>query len=353
MTAALTPNLDGSVLNENVLHLRVPAKVNLFLHVTGRRPDGYHLLESVFCPVSLYDRLSLRLSAQAGVRLQGGLPGVEPDQDLAVRAARALLARVPGGQHIGADITLEKFIPAGAGLGGGSADAAFTLMGLNHLLGDALDIDVLHDLAIRLGADVPFFLLGKPAFVSGIGEELQPLDWPEMSLVLVKPPVHIPTAAIFGSPDLTRDCESVKISVFGFSGTRSGTESPKGGESASVKTPQPELPSALFQFLSDHTRNVLQVAAVAYDATVQRALDSLLELPTDLRPRWARMTGSGSAVFGVFDSLSQARSAATLLEAQLGTTVGKLADPSSASQWSVHVVQTLADAQLKNQIVQV
>ena len=128
----------------DTLQLRVPAKINLFLHVTGRRTDGYHLLESIFCPVALFDDLRIRLSAQPGVRLTGGLPGVNPQEDLTVKAAHAFMqaaraagALFPAVGHLdcGIDLTLLKRIPAGAGMGGGSADAAFTLMGLNHLAG--------------------------------------------------------------------------------------------------------------------------------------------------------------------------------------------------------------------------
>ncbi len=194
-----------------------PAKLNLFLHVTGRRDDGYHLLQTVFQLVDHGDTLDFHLRDDERIARVTELDGVAEDDDLTVRAARLLqttLAERTGQVIPGVDIAITKRLPMGGGLGGGSSDAATTLMALNHLWGDALGSGELMALGLQLGADVPFFIFGRNAFAEGIGEELVAIDTPELWYVVIEPGVMVPTAAIFGSTDLTRDTKPVKIADF-------------------------------------------------------------------------------------------------------------------------------------------
>jgi len=188
-----------------------PAKLNLFLHVTGRRSDGYHSLQTVFQFIDLCDYLVFEPRA-AGIRRTNPLPGVDPDQDLTVRAAR-LLQRHAGIDR-GADITLDKRIPLGGGLGGGSSDAATTLWVLNRLWGLDYSIDTLADLGLRLGADVPVFVRGRAAWAEGIGEILTPLDLGTAWYAVVVPGVEVRTADVFADPDLTRRAKAFTIAGF-------------------------------------------------------------------------------------------------------------------------------------------
>ena len=189
-----------------------PAKLNLFLHVVGRRPDGYHLLQTVFRLIECCDRLHFEPRADASVRLTHPLPGVPQDDDLCVRAARLLQSA--SGCRRGADIGLDKSIPMGAGLGGGSSDAATVLIALNRLWGLDLPKPRLAALALGLGADVPFFLHGGNAFGEGIGERLSAIDLPPAWYLVLVPPVRTPTAAIFADPGLTIETKIVTISSF-------------------------------------------------------------------------------------------------------------------------------------------
>lgn len=190
-----------------------PAKINLFLHVTGQRDDGYHLLETAFRFVDLCDTLNFDLRNDGMIVREGDhLPGLAEDDDLVVRAAR-LLQKATGTKQ-GAQIRYEKIIPSGGGLGGGSSDAATTLIALNRLWNTGLGRQELMDLALPLGADVPVFIYGQPAFARGIGEVFSPLTLPERAYLVVQPPQTVPTAGVFASPDLTRNTPCVRISVF-------------------------------------------------------------------------------------------------------------------------------------------
>ncbi|MFA5665069.1 4-(cytidine 5'-diphospho)-2-C-methyl-D-erythritol kinase [Castellaniella sp.] len=197
-----------------VLHdVPAPAKLNLFLHVVGRRADGYHLLQTVFRFVDFCDTLDFeRLEDRRILRAEETLPGLAAEEDLVVRAARALQQAT--GTSYGARIACRKQIPAGAGLGGGSSDAASTLLALNRLWGTGLRRSELMRLALALGADVPVFILGQCAFAEGIGADLSPLLLPQRAYGLVMPAMPIATADIFSDPDLTRNTESVRISDF-------------------------------------------------------------------------------------------------------------------------------------------
>jgi 4-diphosphocytidyl-2-C-methyl-D-erythritol kinase len=190
-------------MTAELLALPAPAKLNLFLHVTGRRDDGYHLLETVFELIDLADSIDLRLRMDAQILRTDPLPGVDPESDLTVRAARLLAAE--SGCRFGVEIGLTKRIPMGGGLGGGSSDAATVLLGLNRLWGLGWPRTRLAALGVRLGADVPVFVEGRTAYATGIGEALQAIDLPTRHYVVVAPPVNVPTGEIFTAPELTRN----------------------------------------------------------------------------------------------------------------------------------------------------
>ena len=191
------------------INLRVPAKLNTFLHITGRRSDGYHTLQTLFRAINLYDELALTLTASADITRSVGPADVPADIDLCLRAARLLKAHTnyPGG----ADIALYKKIPLGAGLGGGSSNAAGVLLGLNQLWQLKLSPDELAALALTLGADVPFFLHGGDQWAEGIGERLTPINLPMCHYVIVHTGQHCATAELFSATTLKRDCVPLTI----------------------------------------------------------------------------------------------------------------------------------------------
>ena len=243
-----------------------PAKLNLFLHVIGRRPDGYHLLQSAFVLIDWCDQLHFERRTD-GHLARYDLGAVLPADDLCLRAARALQAE--SGTGLGADISIDKQIPWGAGMGGGSSDAATTLLALNRLWGLGWPLSRLQTLGLKLGADVPFFLGGRNAFVEGVGERLTELPIPPHWLAVIKPAQSIETRAIFESPAMVRDTQPVILEGF------------SGDVSASVK-----------QVMSGFGRNDLQPAAQSQCAEVARAAAVLEQQFGN-----SRMTGSGSAVF--------------------------------------------------------
>ena len=258
-----------------------PAKVNLFLHVVGRRPDGYHLIQSAMQLIDLADLLTIAPREDERIVRTADVSGVPEDDDLAIRAARLLQRAASSGR--GANIGIDKRIPIGGGLGGGSSDAATTLLALNHLWGLGWSRSRLMHLGATLGADVPFFIAGHSAFVEGIGEIVTPIDLPDTNYVVIHPGVSVPTALIFAAPELTRDTEALKISDFSKSGL-SAAPSAGGG------TPRSESP--VF-------RNDLEpVASSRFDA-VREAL-------TWLSRSWqgasgaARMSGSGACLIRAF-----------------------------------------------------
>lgn len=180
-----------------------PAKLNLFLHVTGRRADGYHLLQTVFRFIDFGDRLRFVARDDDKVILTNPLPGVPVENDLTLRAARLLQAET--GCRMGVEICIDKRLPMGGGLGGGSSDAAAVLLALNHLWQLGLSRLHLQKIGLTLGADVPVFIFGRNAFAEGVGESLQPVELPAAWYVVLQPPVQVPTAAIFGAAELKRD----------------------------------------------------------------------------------------------------------------------------------------------------
>lgn len=250
-----------------------PAKLNLFLHVTGRRPDGYHTLQTLFRFVGFYDFVRFVPRSDGQIVLANPIPGVTPDTDLTVRAAEAL--RRAAGVTDGVTIHVEKHLPMGGGLGGGSSDAATVLIALNALWQLGGSRQELLALALPLGADVPVFVFGQNAFAEGVGEDLSPVTLPAAWYLVIHPGVSVPTAGVFSAPDLRRD------------------------------TP-PMLPAAWAGALEDGVgKNDLEDVAVARYPEVGAALDWLRDQPeTGGR---VRMSGSGACVFAVFADETAAR----------------------------------------------
>ncbi len=184
-----------------------PAKLNLFLHVTGRRADGYHLLQTVFRFIDYGDTLYFTVRNEPLITHANPLPGVLPEHDLTVRAARLLQTHT--GTSLGVEIRLEKRLPMGGGLGGGSSDAATTLIALNHLWQTGLSRAELEVLGLQLGADVPIFVHGHAAFAEGVGESFTDVHLPASCYLVLIPPVSVPTPAIFSSPDLCRSTPAI------------------------------------------------------------------------------------------------------------------------------------------------
>ncbi len=242
-----------------------PAKLNLMLRVVGRRADGYHLLQTVFRLIDYGDALRFRVRTDGVITRVNEVPGVPVADDLCVRAATAL--RQASGTPLGADIQLDKRLPLGGGLGGGSSDAATTLLALNDLWKTAFTRAQLLDLAVKLGADVPVFVFGENAFAEGIGEQLRALELPPAWYVVLCPRVAVSTAAVFSHPDLKRD--SQKVTIQGFTGV-----------------------GAL---------NDLQPLVLKQYPEVARHLDWLSRFGPGL------MSGSGACVFASFGSENEAR----------------------------------------------
>jgi len=189
-----------------------PAKLNLFLHIVGRREDGYHLLQTAFQLLDWGDEVRLRVRDDGKICRIDPLPGVPDDVDLGVRAARTLQRAT--GCRLGADIAIEKRVPIGGGLGGGSSDAATVLVALNALWRTELDADALAEIAVGLGADVPVFVRGTSAWAEGIGEQLTPIELPDRWFVIVDPGVPVPTRELFQVPELTRNSPQLTIPLF-------------------------------------------------------------------------------------------------------------------------------------------
>jgi 4-diphosphocytidyl-2-C-methyl-D-erythritol kinase len=202
----------ADAMNESLVSCPAPGKLNLFLHVTGRRPDGYHLLQTVFRFIDYGDVLHFRARPDGCIRRANDVPGIPAEQDICMRAAR-LLQKEARVAH-GVDITVEKRLPVGGGLGGGSSDAATVLLALNRIWELHLERRELAELGVRLGADVPVFIFGESAFGEGIGEELRPIELPAAWYLVLVPPLAVATRKVFEDPDLTRNSPPVKITAF-------------------------------------------------------------------------------------------------------------------------------------------
>ncbi len=196
----------------STLSLISPAKLNLFLHITGRRADGYHQLQTVFQLLNYGDQLDFTLIDDDRIQLTPALPGVNFDDNLIVRAAKALLPYKSTNQ--GVSINVEKRLPMGGGIGGGSSNAATTLLALNHLWQCRLNGQALSEIGLTLGADVPVFVQGRTAWAEGVGEKLEPLDLATNWFLVVQPDCHVSTATIFSHKDLTRDTPAIKVAAF-------------------------------------------------------------------------------------------------------------------------------------------
>jgi len=255
-----------------------PAKLNLFLHVNGRRADGYHLLQTVFQLLDHGDVLDFDLRADGAIRRLTEVPGVPEEQDLIVRALRLLqqahVAR-HGSAPPGVDVAIKKILPMGGGLGGGSSDAATALMAVNAMWGSGLSREALMALALPLGADIPFFIFGENAFAEGVGEAMQPVATANCWYVVIEPGVAVPTAAIFSSDRLTRNTKPVRIADF--------------SRHLSSRTD-----------MSEFGENDLQAVATHLFAPVAEAVNWLKQFGD------ARMTGSGACVFCAFSSEREA-----------------------------------------------
>ncbi|WDZ95434.1 4-(cytidine 5'-diphospho)-2-C-methyl-D-erythritol kinase [Herbaspirillum sp. WKF16] len=249
-----------------------PAKLNLFLHVTGRRPDGYHLLQSAFQLIDRCDTLDFTVRDDGRIARANDIPGVPEESDLVVRAAK-LLRETAGRAELGASITVNKILPMGGGLGGGSSDAATTLLALNHLWQTGFTRRKLMEIGLKLGADVPFFIFGRNAFAEGVGEALSPLATADCWYVVIEPGVSVPTAIIFSSKQLTRDTEAVRITDF---------------------------PDATKQVASSFGKNDLEMVASRHFPEIAEAVEWLSKFGN------ARMTGSGACVFCAFEHEQQA-----------------------------------------------
>ena len=259
-----------------------PAKLNLFLHITGRRADGYHLLQSVFMLIDWCDTLHFNIRAD-GLISREDLTWALPADDLVVRAARALQQAT--GCRLGAHIGIAKSVPAQAGMGGGSSDAASTLLALNRLWKLHLSVETLSTIGLTLGADVPFFLCGKHGWVEGIGEKITPLELPSARFVVVKPDAGLQTQLIFSDPSLKRDSETAIISGFAANS---------------------------IEHIYKYGQNDLQAVAQKLCPGVNQALEWL-----EAQGLSGRMTGSGSAVFahllhGIDEKIDEAGAPAAL-----------------------------------------
>jgi 4-diphosphocytidyl-2-C-methyl-D-erythritol kinase len=270
--------------------LAAPAKLNLFLHVIGRRPDGYHLLQTVFRLIDLCDLLDIDTRSDGQIVRETDMVGVAHDDDLVVRAAKALQQHT--GTKFGAQMRVRKRIPSGAGLGGGSSDAATVLIALNRLWQTRLSRQALMQLGLGLGADVPFFIFGQSAFAEGIGEKLTALELPQQAYLVVQPAQHVPTQGIFQDPDLTRNTDPVKI--MDFSGRQIVTSLGFG-------------------------RNDLQPIVLKRYPVVRQALDWLNKAEFSASGFKARMTGSGACLFLSFPDATLAENARQRLLAKIST----------------------------------
>lgn len=242
-----------------------PAKLNLFLHITGRRADGYHELQTAFQFLDYGDELQFEVTASSAIRLRQPVEGVADADNLIVRAARLLQQH--SGCEQGAIISVSKRLPMGGGLGGGSSNAATTLVALNLLWNCGLSQEQLARLGLQLGADVPIFIAGFAAWAEGVGEKLTPISPAEPWFAVIKPDCHVSTAEIFSSSELTRDCEPITIS----------------------------------RFLSGEGRNVCEAVVKKHYPAVANALNWLAQYASP------RMTGTGACIFADFENQQQAQ----------------------------------------------
>lgn len=255
------------------LTISAPAKLNLFLHITGRRDDGYHLLQTVFQFLDYADSITLALSDDGDINRLSELSGVPAAEDLVVKAAKLLQ------QHCncasGVDISVDKVLPMGGGLGGGSSNAASVLVGLNHLWRCGLSQQELMDLGVQLGADVPVFIFAQSAWAEGVGERLKPIDLPEKWFLVLKPEINVSTAKVFSNSQLRRDCATITIR----------------------------------DFLTGQTQNIGNVCEKPVREMYPEVDQALTDLAHYCDDGEAKLTGTGACVFAAFDNKEQAEQA--------------------------------------------
>lgn len=270
--------MENTFLGE-ALSLPAPAKLNLFLHIIGRRADGYHLLQTLFQFLDYSDDISLQVRTDGKITRSFASPLIPENEDLVVKAAR-LLQQVTGYQ-LGVDIKVHKKLPMGGGLGGGSSDAATVLLGLNYLWKLHLSLDELAALGLGLGADVPVFVQGQAAWAEGVGERLEPVNIPEKWYFVLHPKVHISTAEVFSAEGLTRNCKPIRMAAF----------------------------------LAGQTTNVFEPVVRKTSPEVTKAFEWLGDK--------AKLTGSGACLFAEFDDESSAQTIAKNLPKQWSGFVAK------------------------------
>ncbi len=246
------------------IHCLAPAKLNLFLHITSRREDGYHNLQTIFQFLDYSDIISFVLRNDGKLSCKSSAKNLPPEQDLVLRAAHLL--KKYSGTNLGADIEVEKKIPMGGGLGGGSSDAATTLLALNQLWQLEISLERLAELGLSLGADVPVFVYGESAWAEGIGELLSPIKLDEPWYIVIHPGCHVSTAEIFSAKDLTRDALPIKIA----------------------------------DFLAGRTQNVFEKIVRRQYPQIEQAIDWLNKYSK------ARLTGTGACIFARFENRIEA-----------------------------------------------
>ena len=253
-------------MNKNIV-ISAPAKLNLFLHITGQRKDGYHLLQTVFQFLDYADTISLTLREDSHIVRVSDLAGVSAEDDLVVKAAKLLQKHC--NSTLGVDISVEKILPMGGGLGGGSSNAASVLVALNHLWDCGLSQQELMDLGVQLGADVPVFIFAQSAWAEGVGECLKTVDLPEKWFLVLKPQINVSTAKVFANSQLRRDCSTITIR----------------------------------DFLAGQTENVCEKPVREMYPEVDEALRDLAKYGE------SKLTGTGACVFAAFDNKEQAEKA--------------------------------------------
>lgn len=253
-------------MNKNIT-ISAPAKLNLFLHITGQREDGYHLLQTVFQFLDYADSISLTLREDSHIYRVSDLAGVPAEDDLVVKAAKLIQKHCNTG--LGVDISVEKRLPMGGGLGGGSSNAASVLVALNHLWECDLSQDELMELGVQLGADVPVFIFAQSAWAEGVGERLKSIDLPKKWFLVLKPKINVSTAEVFSNSQLRRDCSTITIR----------------------------------DFLAGQTENVCEKPVRKMYPEVDQALIDLAQYGE------SKLTGTGACVFAAFDSREQAEKA--------------------------------------------
>ncbi|MDG1293278.1 MAG: 4-(cytidine 5'-diphospho)-2-C-methyl-D-erythritol kinase [Pseudomonadales bacterium] len=285
----------------NSLTLPSPAKLNLFLHITGRRSDGYHELQTAFQLLDFGDTVEIHARSDNKIVLLESLEGVPDEDNIVIRAAKLLQQRQTDKNAVlGADIKINKRIPMGGGLGGGSSNAASTLLGLNYLWQMGLSNEQLAEIGLSLGADVPVFIYGQNSFGEGIGERLQPLVLPKYWFTVIKPPISVPTAEIFSHSQLTRDTVTIKM-------------------------------AAVFKHLQ--TADIANALRNDCEATVRREYPEISEA-LDWLNEWgtARLTGTGACIFARFASLAEAEAALAAMPASYTGFIAQGTDRSTAHQ---------------------